>query len=108
MKISRDDYQKIRFALALAHKEREMGAPDLPRWRAGVMRHVRRIGWSKGRTSYLDLLEPFVWKMAPVACALLFILAAVLLQMDLFSGYEVSRVLMEDPVDSTLFQTVEM
>ena len=104
MKFTEDMHRKLKETLTAAYHEREEGKAD-ELWQVGVMNHIRSMGPLKRGFDYFEFFEPFVWRLAPVACALILILAAIFFQMDFLSDYEVAKVLMEDPVDYAMFQT---
>jgi hypothetical protein len=105
MKLKQKDFKKIREALARTYQEKEKGVMHNLQV-AGVMSHVRRLGLPQTRAGYVDFFEPFVWKLAPVACALVLILAAVVFQTDFLADYEMAKVLMEDPLESSMVQII--
>ena len=97
-----DDHLKMRKVLAEAYREKEnVEVGEL--WQARVMGHIRSLGPLYPVTRYLQLFEGFVWRLAPVACVLILILAVILIHMDFISEFEMARIFFEDPVDFSLF-----
>lgn len=92
---------KIRKVFAEAYHEKEKFEIE-ELWQARVMGHIRSLEPLSPVTSYLQLFEGFVWRLAPAACVLLLILAAIFIHMDFISEYEMARILFEDPVDFSL------
>lgn len=100
--LKNDAHLKMRKVLAEAYREKEnVEVGEL--WQARVMGHIRSLGPLYPVTSYLQLFEGFVWRLAPVACVLILILAAIFIHMDFISEYEMARIFFEDPVDFSLF-----
>jgi hypothetical protein len=101
--MKKEDHFRIRKVLAAAYREKEKAVVgDL--WQTRVMGHIRSLGPLYPATSYLEFFERFVWRLAPVACALILILAAIFMQMDFISEYEMAKIFFDDPADISLFQ----
>ena len=97
------DHLKIRKALAAAYREKEkVVAGEL--WQTSVMGHIRRLGPLYPASSYLEFFERFLWRLAPVACVLILILAVIFIHMDFLSEYEMAKIFFDDPADVSLFQ----
>jgi hypothetical protein len=107
MKASTEECQRLRKALGRAYWAKEKGGAN-PLWLTGVMGHVRRLSVPGTGVGFFDLFEPFVWRLAPVACSLVLILAAVISQLDFLADYEVARMLMVEPLDSSFFQILNV
>lgn len=97
------DHFKIRKALAAAYREKEKAAVG-ELWQTRVMGRIKSLGPLYPATSYLEFFERFVWRLAPVACALILILAAIFVHMDFISEYEMAKIFFDDPADISLFQ----
>lgn len=105
MRFNRKDHKRLREVLMGAYREKEkmdIGGPP----QIGIMGHIRRIEPVKFRVGYVEFFEQFVWRLVPAACVLILILAVILIQMDFLSDYEFEKILMENPVDVTLFQSL--
>ena len=101
--IKEDAHFKIRKVLTSAYHEKEKAqVGDL--WQTRVMAHIKSLGPLYPATSYLEFFERFVWRLAPVVCVLLLILAAIFIRMDFISEYEMAKIFFEDPADISLFQ----
>jgi len=101
--MKKDDYLRIRKVLTAAYHEREKSlVGDL--WQTRVMAHIKSLGPLYPATSYLEFFERFVWRLAPVVCILLLILAVFFTHMDFISEYEMAKIFFEDPADVSLFQ----
>jgi hypothetical protein len=101
MKSTEEDYIKLKKALSAAYLEKEKAeVSDL--WRIRVMSHVRKRGSIESKVDYFELFERFVWRLAPVACALILVLAAAVTQLDFVSDYEMVKMFIEDPADFSL------
>ena len=101
--MKKDDYLRIRKVLTAAYHEKEKAlVGDL--WQTRVMAHIKSLGPLYPATSYLEFFERFVWRLAPVVCVLLLILAVFFTHMDFISEYEMAKIFFEDPADVSLFQ----
>jgi hypothetical protein len=100
------DKVRVQKALTAAYHEKEkVEVGDL--WQIGVMHRARSLGPLNSKIDYLELLERFVWRFAPVACLLIVVLAMVLANLDFVSDYEIAKAFMEDPLDFSLFQFLQ-
>jgi len=88
-------FDRLRTVLATVYLEREKAEVG-ELWRVTAMTRIRRLGPLSSPT-YLELVEPLVWRLAPVTFALALLLGAVLIRMDFVSDYEIVRTLVEDP-----------
>jgi hypothetical protein len=101
--INKEDHFKIRKVLAAAyHEKEEVLVGDL--WQTRVMAHIKSLGPIYPPTSYLESFEGLLWRLAPVVCVLLLILAAFFIHMDFIPEYEMAKIFFEDPADISLFQ----
>ncbi len=101
--MKKEDHFKIKKVLAAAYREKENAVVgDL--WQTRVMGHIRSLGPLYPAKSYLEFFERFVWRLTPVACALILILAAIFIHMDFISEYEMAKIFFDDPADISLFQ----
>ena len=73
-------------------------------WQDEVMRRVRELGAIEPAPSLLDMLEQLVWKFAPVACLLILVLTAVLLQFDFNYQYDIFYLFTNGTDDVTFTQ----
>jgi hypothetical protein len=100
------DQKKLKKMLTAAYYGKEKAAIN-ERWQIRVMRHVRSLGPLNVKTSYLELFEGLVWKLAPVACLLILVLTIILTKLDFVSEYEIAKAFMEDPLDFSLFHFLQ-
>jgi hypothetical protein len=100
-----DKVNRIRKALIISYNEREKAEVE-GHWREAVIKQVYNLGSHYIRNGYLELLEGFVWRYAPVACALILILTTVLFRLDLISDYDLVQLFMEDPLDYSLMDYI--
>ena len=105
LKNMKDDQKKLKRSLTAAYYEKEKAQVN-DFWQTRVMDHIRGLGPVNNRTTYLELLEHFVWRFAPVACGLIVVLAAALMQIDVVSDYEIAKAFV-DPLDFSLFQVLQ-
>lgn len=101
--MKKEDHFKIRKVLAAAYREKENAVVG-ELWQNRVMGHIRSLGPLFPAKSYLEFFERFLWRLAPIAGALILILAAIFMQMDFISEYEMAKILFDDPADVSLFQ----
>jgi len=101
--MKKEDHFKIRRVLAAAYREKENAVVG-ELWQNRVMSHIRSLGPLSPAASYLEFFERFLWRLAPIAGALILILAAIFMQMDFISEYEMAKILFDDPADFSLFQ----
>ncbi len=66
-----------------------------------VMSHIRSLGPITSRKRYFMLFEQSVWRLAPVTCLLILVLAALLIKLDFFPDYQMVRLFIDDPVEIT-------
>ena len=88
MKSLNNEIESAKVLLRRVYQEKENVEVD-GKWRLKVMRHIRNIGPIKAAPNYTTLLEQFLWRLAPVACFLIIILAVLLLKVDFTPEYEV-------------------
>ena len=89
------------FKLAYLEKENlEVG----DQWQGEVMRRLRKLGAIQPAPGFLEMLESFVWRLAPVTCLLILVLTAVLIVSDFTSEYEVIQLLMNGTEELVLPQ----
>ena len=101
--MKKEDHFKIRKVLTAAYHEKEKAlVGDL--WQTRVMAHIKSLGPLYPVRSYFEFFERFVWRLAPVVCILLLILAAFFIHMDFISEYEMAKIFFEDPADISFFQ----
>ena len=92
------DFDKAGRALAVAYHEKERaGVGEL--WQARVMNHIRSMGELYPQAGFFELFQRLVWRLAPAALVLVCLLAVFISQYDFVSGYEISKMLTDDPAD---------
>jgi hypothetical protein len=57
-------------------------------WRTQVMKRIRRIGPLKPAAGFWPAFEHLVWRIAPVTCLLVLVLAALLMNTDFDLAYD--------------------
>jgi len=96
--IDKKQLAKVMKALSLAYNAKEkMEVGDL--WQARVMGHVLSMDPLYAKTSYLELLQQFVWKLTPVTFVLVGLLGMALIKMDFFSDYEFTKAFVSNSSD---------
>ena len=99
--IKDDDWGKLQKTLSVAYNERE--ATEVGElWPVRVMGQIKSLPSMYPRTGYLEYLQQLVWRLSPVAVALVLLLSAALLQIDLTSDYELAKMFVEVPIELSL------
>jgi len=75
-----------------------------PRWEISVMRQIRVLDPLKSKPAFFELLEPMVWRLAPVTAALIIALATMLFQMNFSADVEMTALAMNDPVAFSIIE----
>jgi len=70
------------------------------------MRRIRQIRPQESSGAYLLNLERLVWRFAPIACALILVFSICLLNLDFAQEYEMSKLLLDDPVEYAFLQSL--
>ena len=99
--MKREDLIKLRKALATAYHEKEKAEVD-ESWLARTMGHIRILGPLYPKTDFFEVFQRSLWRLAPIACALILLLGAAVTQLDTVADYELTKVFLEDPADYTL------
>jgi hypothetical protein len=104
----RETEENLHRALRATYRQRVGGQPPGEEWQNRVMDRIRRLGpWAAKRTAEVFFAR-YVWRFAPVACAILLTLAgAFLFQLDMFTDVEMARLFVGDPVTYEWFQVVD-
>ena len=103
MTFSKHEQRVIEEIFKKAYDDRE-AAPVGDRWTSDVMRRIRNLEpVSSGKSFFLGF-EQFVWRLAPVACLLIIVLAAILLNTGVVPDDSVFQVLMNGEEDLTISQ----
>ena len=94
----KEDLGRAYKALAAAYHEKERaGVGEL--WQARVVSHIRDMGPLYPQAGFFELFQRLVWRLAPAACVLVFLLAVFASRYDFIPGYEIAKMLTEDPAD---------
>jgi hypothetical protein len=103
VKSLRNDHTKLKKLLMRAYREKEKPKGD-ELWQMRVMSHIRSLGPVSSRRRYFMLFEQSVWRLAPVTCLLILVLAVFLTKLDFIPDYELVKLFMDDPVEFTFVQ----
>ena len=104
MLFSEKHHMRLKKALISAHFAREKVEVD-DQWQTETMRRIRQIGPLESNDTYLFNFERLVWRFAPIACALILVLSICLLNLDFVQEYEMSKLLLDDPVEYAVVQS---
>jgi len=78
-------------------------------WQDDVMLHIRnleRYGKKiREENSIFIMFEQYLWRFAPAACALAFILSVYIFQADFQTEYELAKLFLGDPLEFNLIQS---
>jgi len=98
VKSLKKDSAKLKELLIRAYHEREKPEGD-ELWQMRVMSHIRSLGPMSSREKYFMLFEQSVWRLAPVTCLLILVLAAFLFRLDFIPDYEMAKLFIDDPLE---------
>jgi len=103
VKILKKDYTKLKELFIRAYHEK--GKPEVGElWQMRVKRHIRSLGPVCSRKKYFMLFEQSVWRLTPVTCVLILVLAVLLIKFDFIPDYEMVKLLIDDPVEFTFVE----
>ena len=97
------EWGKLKKAFAEAYHAKEMTDVDAL-WDIRVMGHIRKLGALSPKTSFLAQFESLVWRLTPVACILIIVLAVYMTRIDFVSENEIAAILINDPVEFVLIE----
>ncbi len=100
-RITDDDLVKLQKPLSHAHGGKAGTEVD-DLWSVRVMGHIRSLPPIYPGPGYLENLQQLVWRLSPVAIALVLMLGAAVFQLDFTSEYELATMFAEDPLDLSL------
>ena len=104
MKSLKKDTTRLKELLMRAYHEKE--GPEVDElWQMRVMAHIRSLGPITPRKRYIMLFEQSVWRLAPVTCLLILVLAALLIKLDFIPDYEMLKLFIDDPVEFAFIQS---
>jgi len=98
MLFSEKNHMRLKEALISAHSAKEKVEVG-DQWQTETMRRIRQIGSLESNAAYLLNFERLVWRFAPIACALILVFSICLLNLDFDQEYEMSKLLLDDPVE---------
>jgi hypothetical protein len=87
----------------IAYKEREKQTRKLDeQWQEEVMNRIKALELPSAQPSFLSLFERSVWRLAPVVCVLILFLAFLIQKVGLVPEYEMTRIFVQEPLESTM------
>lgn len=105
MRFSKNEQRVIEEIFKKAYDDKE--APHVgDRWTSYVMRRIRDLGPVASGKSFFLGFEQFVWRLAPVACLMIIVLAAILYNTGVVPDDSVFQVLMNGEDEVTISQIV--
>ena len=87
-----DDKRKLADLLRRAYFEKEKIEVN-DRWQQNTMSAIRHLGERKFETPFSKVFEQMVWRMSPVACAMIIILLFVFLNIDIVATPDLFQLL---------------
>ena len=105
MMFSKNEQRLIKEIFKKAYDEREKPAIG-DRWQTGVMHRIRRLGSIASKRSFFLGFEQFVWRLAPVTCLIIIVLATLLYKIEVVPDDTVFQVLMNGEEELTIYQLV--
>jgi hypothetical protein len=106
MKFCKEKLRKLEQAFKIIYREKS----DLKTtergndFQANVMRQIRRIGPLNAKSNFSILFEQFVWRLVPVTCFLVILLATLTLQIDITPESELAAIVFNDPMGYSFVQ----
>lgn len=98
MRSVQNDDGKLRDILTSVYRGREdVDVDDL--WHERVMNHIRQIDIRNVREDFSSLFEWYIWRLVPLVCLLILVIVVSMLTLDLTPEYEMTKALINDPVD---------
>ncbi|OPY00447.1 MAG: hypothetical protein A4E60_02284 [Syntrophorhabdus sp. PtaB.Bin047] len=95
--------RKGRLEKVLAAAYRSRGAPGPgEKWETQVMRSIRNLPDEMQGTSWTDLFGRLFWRVCPVACAIVILLAAAAFRYDVAPQQDLVQMFMDDTVETVL------
>lgn len=107
MKVTQNLYDKILTVFKVAHREKARPAVA-GSWQQDVMRDIRRQPVEVPEPGDIWVIGLWFWRLAPVTCLLIVIAATLLASQDVIPQYEMATLLMDDPIDSTYVQGMQI
>ena len=103
MKSHKNGHTKLKELLMRAYHEKEK--PEIDElWQMRIMNHIRSLGPISARKKYFMLFEQSVWRLAPITCLLILVLAAFLIKLDFIPDYEMAKLFIDDSVEFIFVQ----
>jgi hypothetical protein len=97
------------FREAFRENARQAATENQPdeRFNYAVMREIRDIAATRVRQNWFDWIPQTVWRLAPVACGVVFALTIFLVQYDPAFEYDMAAIALTDPIgfhEANLFE----
>jgi hypothetical protein len=100
---------KIENVLKAVYRHRGEAAPQSldPQWRASVLRQIRTLR-PDGEPPLVWLFQQYIWRLAPVACALILALGFWMTQTGLNPELDLVALSLDNPVSVNLIASFGM
>jgi hypothetical protein len=105
MKFTKNWQENLMRIWRLAYHEKEKAEVG-DQWQEKVMHHVRGIRHVISKKSFFEQFGDVLWRLAPVACALILILGICILKFHMIPDYEMAKLVANDPMDYRLLQSL--
>lgn len=99
----KDERERLEKTLAAAYRNRGAPEPD-EEWEARVMRGIRNVPDEVRGISSADLFGRLFWRVCPVACAVLILLAAAVFRYDVTSQQDLVHMITDDTIETVLLE----
>lgn len=102
-------FDKIEKALKAVYRQRGEAAPPSldPRWRADILRQIRTLRPDTD-PPVLWLFQQYIWRLAPVACALILAMGLWMMQTGLNPELDLVALFLDNPVSINLIASFGM
>jgi len=105
MKFFKEEHEVLKKILCRAYYEKERVKVS-DHWQHGVMRRIRNLGPVEPDASFFIRFEQLVWRLTPVVCPLILILATVLFRAEIVPKYGVFQLLLNGEEELSISQFV--
>ncbi len=97
----KDEKERLETALAAAYRSR--GGPEPgEEWETRVMRDVRSLPDEIEGISWTDLFGRLFWRVCPVACAIVILLAVAMFRYEAASQQDLVQMFTDDTIETVL------
>jgi hypothetical protein len=99
--LKEEELKRLEKALAAAHKSRGGPGPG-DSWEMEVMNSIRRMPDASEAPAWTDMFGKMFWRICPVACAIIILLAVAVYRYDVTADQYFARIVADDSVELVL------